>query len=558
MNLQLLRVHAARNVLFGGAIMNMTSEPTGAASLALEAFQALAQPIGLMDPSGALLANPAFAAMFGDHNGGLELPPGLAFVGPTSDRSSLGPFSRPDGRKFRLTVTPLSAGNLIAVEELVDEGDASRSIGKESESALPDRRTFRESLGRLLRERDKTQGASVLVIGLGRLKAIGTSLGSEAGKALLHLVADRLRSAIRSADRFGRIGDDEFAIFQVHPEQPQSAAALAERLVDLLGRAYLSFGHLIDLDVCIGVATIPGDGEDCGRLLDQAVLALSKAREDGPGQIRFFEASLYKQSAERLALEGDLRRALAMREFSLAYQPQFNLASGEVDGFEALLRWRHPKRGLVSPADFIPLAEDLGLITAIGEWVLRKACREAANWPDRMRVAVNVSAVQFRNAKLCDQVSATLAESGLDPCRLELEITEGVLLGDHASVLADLHGLRAMGVRVSMDDFGTGYSSLSYLHSFPFDKIKIDQSFVRGEIDEASSTAIIRAIAAMGKTLGMSTTAEGVETAEQLSRVASAGCTDIQGYLISRPIPPEEVASFLDSRKRNAAALAAE
>ncbi len=210
----------------------------------------------------------------------------------------------------------------------------------------------------------------------------------------------------------------------------------------------------------------------------------------------------------------------------------------------------------MSPLDFIPLAEELGLIGTIGEWVLRKACREAANWPDRLRVAVNVSAVQFRNANLCEQVSAALAESDLEPGRLELEITESVLLGDHASVLGELHKIKEMGVRVSMDDFGTGYSSLSYLHSFPFDKIKIDQSFVRGAINEANSTAIVRAIAVLGRSLGMTTTAEGVETHAQLNRVSEAGCTDIQGYLISRPLAPESVRSFLHSHKHSVATAA--
>jgi predicted signal transduction protein with EAL and GGDEF domain len=329
---------------------------------------------------------------------------------------------------------------------------------------------------------------------------------------------------------------------------------LAARLVDLLSRTYLADGHVINTDVSVGVSVIPAGGEDCDKILNNADLALSHARQDGLGRFRLFETAMDAQREARRSLAVDLRRALALRELTLAYQPQFNLGSEHITGFEALLRWRHPKRGFVSPADFIPLAEEIGLIAPIGEWVLRKACREAANWPDSLRVAVNVSAVQFRNTNLCEQVEAALADSGLDPGRLELEITESVLIGDHASVLSALHRLQEMGVRISMDDFGTGYSSLSYLHSFPFDKIKIDQSFVRGAINEASSTAIIRAIAVLGRSLGMTTTAEGVETDAQLNRVREAGCIDVQGYLISRPMPPENIELFLQSRKHSAAA----
>jgi EAL domain-containing protein (putative c-di-GMP-specific phosphodiesterase class I) len=264
-----------------------------------------------------------------------------------------------------------------------------------------------------------------------------------------------------------------------------------------------------------------------------------------------------EQMQARRSLELDLRRALAMRELKLVYQPQMSLSTKQITGFEALIRWHSPKRGLVSPADFVPLAEEIGVIVQIGEWVIRTACREAVGWPQPLDVSVNVSAVQFGSPSLVPAILSALAETGIEPCRLELEITESVLMKDQGAALGMLHKVRAAGVRISMDDFGTGYSSLSYLRSFPFDKIKIDQSFVRGNPDDPSSMAIVRAIAALGKALGMTTTAEGVETEEQLARVTADGCTDVQGYLISRPLAPELIGEFLQSHTDGAVASAA-
>ncbi|NJL07898.1 MAG: EAL domain-containing protein, partial [Methylacidiphilales bacterium] len=276
-----------------------------------------------------------------------------------------------------------------------------------------------------------------------------------------------------------------------------------------------------------------------------ADLALCRARDAGHGTFRFFEAAMDEQVQTRRRLELDLRRALAMREFVLLYQPQLNLASQEITGFEALLRWHSPRHGMVPPSVFIPLAEEFGLIGAIGEWIIRTACREAAGWQRPLSVAVNVSAAQFGTSSLVPVILSALGESGLDPHRLELEITESVLLGDDGSALDVLRMARRIGVRVSMDDFGTGYSSLSRLHSFPFDKIKIDQSFVRVEQTDTSATAIVRAIAALSRNLGMAIIAEGVETAEQFDRVAAAGCTDVQGYLISPPVPADRIADVV-------------
>jgi diguanylate cyclase (GGDEF)-like protein len=529
------------------------------ASVALDALNALKRPVGFVDHDGrAIVGNELFGMLFGDEDCEARLRSDLASADDFGDT----PFIERDGRTFKIEIARLAHGALVVADDisqqLIDQENAALAARTDPESGLGNRSMFCERLTEFLQDLDPTKdAAAVLAVSLYRFKTVNTSLGRNTAKALLRLVVERFRSALGTRDILARVSDEDFAIVQADPTQPQSATALATRLVDLLSRPYLVDGHLLHIGACAGICVIPADGADCDKIFNKVDLALSLAKQDGPGKFRFFEASADTQCEERRLLESDLRRALALRELSLDYQPQFNLSSKQITGFEALLRWRHPKRGFVSPADFIPLAEELGLITPIGEWVIRTACRDAANWPDRLSVAVNVSAVQFRSASLCDCVSEALVKSGIEPQRLELEITEGVLIGDHAAVLGELNRIREMGVRVSMDDFGTGYSSLSYLHSFPFDKLKIDQSFIRGAIDEASSTAIIRAIAALSQSLGMTTTAEGVETEEQLNRVTAAGCTDIQGYLISKPLPLESVRPFLQSQKQSAARTAA-
>ena len=528
------------------------------ASAALEALNTLQRAVGFVDRDGrVVVGNELFRVLFGAEPI-VYVRRHLASADDFGDLASRNPFVTRDGRAFKLEIARFAHGALVVADDisqqLIDRENAALAARTDPESGLGNRRMIRERLTELLQTLGPTKGAAaVLAISLDRFKLLNASLGGSTSKALLRLVVERFRSTLGSNDILARISDEEFAIVQADPTQPQSAKALATRLVDLLGRTYLVDGYLLQMGARIGICVLPADGADCDKILNNVDLALSRAKQDGQGRFQFFETSMDAQCVARRSLEVDLRRALALREFTLVYQPQFNLGLQQITGFEALLRWRHPKRGLVSPADFISLAEELGLITPIGEWVIQTACCEAVKWPDRLCVSVNVSAVQFRSPNLCDHVSAALAASGLDPGRLELEITESVLLGDHAAVLAELHRIRQMGVRISMDDFGTGYSSLSYLHSFPFDKIKIDQSFVRGVIAEVSSTAIIRAIAALGQSLGMTTTAEGVETEEQFDRVTAAGCTDIQGYLISRPLTPECVSDFLHSRKQSAA-----
>ncbi len=389
-------------------------------------------------------------------------------------------------------------------------------------------------------------GPALMMIDLDRFKAVNDTLGHPVGDAVLRVVAKRLQSVVRPADVLARLGGDEFALLTLAVPERDDLGRMAARIVDTLGRPYLIDGHLINIGASIGLAVAPDDGADYAQLLRSADLALYHAKQSGRGTFSFFKPEMDRRARARRALEIDLRRAMALREFELHYQPQIDLDTSSVVGFEALLRWRHPERGLVSPADFIPLAEEIGLIVPLGDWVMREACCEAMRWPAAVSVAVNVSSHQFGDtARLVDMIARSLELSGLPGRRLEIEITESVLLREDQLVLETLHRLRDMEVRVAMDDFGTGYSSLSQLHSFPFDKIKIDRSFVKDRGDVVSQNAIIRAITALGLSLGISTIAEGVETSDQLRRIRAEGCTSVQGYLFSKPVPAHEVAGVL-------------
>ncbi len=426
------------------------------------------------------------------------------------------------------------------------EAEAEAMARRDPLTGLPNRLLLRErlqeALGRLRRSRE---GCAVLLIDLDRFKPVNDTLGHPMGDALLKKVADRLRSTVRPTDTVARIGGDEFVILQTGVREASDTQALARRLVDLVGRTYMVDGHLLTIGASVGVALAPGDGSEADTLLKNADLALYRAKLDGRATYRFFEPEMDARMQARRRLELDMRQALARREFQLHYQPQLQLEGNRLVGCEALIRWQHPVRGTVSPLDFIPLAEEIGLIVPIGEWVMRQACRDAVTWPAPLSVAVNVSPAQFKSERLVEMVMSALAASGLPATRLEVEITEGVLLQESERTLQTLHRLRELGVRVSMDDFGTGYSSLSYLRSFPFDKIKIDRSFVSDLSSNRDGEAIIRAIAGLGKSLGMTTVAEGVETPDQLERIRAEGCTDVQGYLISRPISAAEVLKFL-------------
>ncbi|GAC1339414.1 MAG: hypothetical protein NVSMB18_07600 [Acetobacteraceae bacterium] len=423
-------------------------------------------------------------------------------------------------------------------------------------TGLPDRIWFYERLGALLGKARAAAPVAVMMIDLDRFKSVNESYGRGVGDALLQVVAKRLRSAVREGDVLCRLGGDEFAIGL---PSPTPAETMAARLVDLLSRPYLVEGQLAVIGASIGIAVGPANGTDPEALLQAAELAMYQAKEDGRSAVRVFDQGMDRRARDHNALVDDLRRALPLQQLELYYQPQTKLSSGRLVGFEALLRWNHPEHGLVPPDRFIPIAEETGLIVPIGEWVLRTACAEAASWPEELTVAVNVSPRQFKERdRLPQAVQAALAASALPPQRLELEITETALIGGQSDALEALTTVRALGVRVSMDDFGTGYSSLSQLRSFPFDKLKIDRSFLRDIAENSESLAVVRAITALGASLGMTTTAEGVETAEQAAIIRADGCTDMQGYLVSRPVPRSAVAGLIDRLGANATQLGAE
>ncbi len=522
-----------------------------AAELALRAFMSMDRAVAIVGPDGKLLQpNIVFAKLFGDN----ELIDRInreacAHNGKTDRQITLS-----DGRAFWVETIPMDDGWLVSAYDMTERSAKARC---DTLTQLGNRLKFHEQLNELLVKPDRMpETAAMLVIDLDRFKAINESLGRTIGGELLRQVAKRICSVLGRDDIVARLGGDKFAIVQVGQPQPLSAAYLAGRLLDLIGGSYMVEDQLIVTEACIGIALLPAGPTDSEQLLKNADLALHRAKSDGAGSCRFFDQAMDERMRYRRKLEADLRRALALGELALEYQPQYNLRLDAVTGFEALLRWQSPTRGTVSPLEFIPIAEDIGIIASIGEWVLRTACRQAGRWPDSCTVSVNVSALQFGNPNLVTTILSALAESGLDPWRLEIEITESVMLDARGTALAILQTLRGIGVRVALDDFGIGYSSLGYLRSFPFDRIKIDQSFVRGASNDPVDHAIVRAIASLGQSLGMATVAEGVETDEQLARIAADGCTDVQGYLISRPMAPEQIDGFLSSRNETAACKA--
>jgi diguanylate cyclase (GGDEF)-like protein len=410
---------------------------------------------------------------------------------------------------------------------------------------LPNRILFREELDDGLMRAHRDEALAVLCLDLDNFKAVNDTLGHPVGDALLKVVAERLAECIGETDTVARLGGDEFAIVQTGAAQPVAATVLAQQLIETIAAPYEIDGHSVVIGTSIGIAIAPNDGSDPDAILKNADLALYRAKAEGRGNYRFFETAMDASMQVRRRLELDLRSALALDQFELMYQPLVDLTTAEIKGFEALLRWRHPVRGLVSPGEFIPLAEEIGLIGPIGAWVLRRACAEAATWPGHLSVAVNLSPAQFTGKGLVLDVVTALGASLLAPRRLELEITEAVLLHDTDATLATLTHLKELGVSISMDDFGTGYSSLSYLRKFPFDKIKIDQSFIRDLAVRPESMAIVRAVAGLGRSLGISTTAEGVETIDQLKTVKAEGCTQVQGFLLSRPLAASDVPRVL-------------
>jgi diguanylate cyclase (GGDEF)-like protein/PAS domain S-box-containing protein len=419
-------------------------------------------------------------------------------------------------------------------------------------TGLPNRVLLNEELEHAIARGRRGELVAAHLLDLDHFKTVNDTLGHPAGDKLLQMVAERLGPLVRESDTVARMGGDEFAVVQVGIEEPADAASLALRIIDAVGAPYEIESQLVVIGVTVGIAIGPDDGDSPAQLMRNADLALYRAKGDGRATFRFFEREMDAQMQERHALERELRKALAAEQFELYYQPIVDLASNDISGFEALLRWRHPERGLVPPNTFISLAEEIGLIVPIGEWVIRQACAAAGKWPDDLRVAVNLSPLQFRNPGLLQLVVSALAGSGLRPDRLELEITETVLLQEGEATLNTLYRLRELGIRIAMDDFGTGYSSLSYLQSFPFDKIKIDRSFIRDIVDSTGSLNIVRAVAALAQGLGITATAEGVETEEQLERIKAEGCNEMQGFLFGAPMPAEDIERvFLAPRRRN-------
>jgi len=464
----------------------------------------------------------------------------------------------PDGRVISIVNTRMSDGGWVSThKDVTEQCRAEQRIahmaGHDALTGLPNRLLFREGMEQALAAPDRDNSVAVLSIDLDCFKEVNDTHGHPAGDALLRGVADRLRRCVGDG-MVARLGGDEFAMIRVGAQSAEDVVLLAERILKTLGEPMKVEGHDIRVGSSIGIAIAPAHGDDPDELLKHADTALYRAKADGRRTFRLFEPEMNIQALARRSLEADLRGALDRGEFELHYQPFVNVLSNQVTGFEALIRWNHRDKGLIPPADFIPLAEETGLINPIGDWVLRQACMDAADWPAGLQIAVNLSPVQLRNRALPRLVILALAAARLDPKRLELEITETALLKDDEALLASLHHLRALGVRIAMDDFGTGYSSLKYLRSFPFDKIKIDRSFVNELGVRLDSAAIVRAVAELGRSLAMTTTAEGVETEAQLAHLKHEGCTEVQGYLFSRPRPAGELASLISTLEKRLAA----
>jgi diguanylate cyclase (GGDEF)-like protein/PAS domain S-box-containing protein len=450
---------------------------------------------------------------------------------------------------------------LVAVVDVTERKQAEARIAymahHDALTDLPNRVLFHERLNELLtRVQRSGENLAVHCLDLDHFKGVNDTLGHPIGDELLKTVAQRLGKCLRESDLVARLGGDEFAVVQWPVDNPNEASAMANKLIEVVSKPYEVLGHECVIGASIGIALAPDDGDSADVLLRNADMALYRAKAEGRGTAHFFEPEMDRRIQMRRMLELDLRKAFANGELELYYQPLINLTTNTISGFEALLRWRHAERGMVPPLEFIPLAEEIGLIVPLGEWVLRTACAEAARWSGELKVAVNLSPAQFRNRGVVKAVLTALAYSRLPPHRLELEITESVLLGETDANLATLHQLREIGVHISMDDFGTGYSSLSYLRSFPFDKIKIDRSFVSELAERPDCLAIIRAVAGLGISLGIATTAEGIETNEQLERVRAEGCTEVQGYLFSAPRPASEIPGLIRAEQAKVAAVA--
>ncbi|WP_414645579.1 putative bifunctional diguanylate cyclase/phosphodiesterase [Bradyrhizobium sp. 6(2017)] len=467
----------------------------------------------------------------------------------------------PGGRAIEIVNKPLPGGGWVAtIEDVTERTRTENRIAYmahyDALTDLPNRVLFRERLERALKALRPDEQLAVMYIDVDEFKSVNDALGHQIGDELLRAIADRLRSCLAEGDVAARLGGDEFAVIQTAIRDQTQTMQLLAAIYQAIRQPVDCSGHLITTDASIGIAVAPADGLDLDQLLRNADLALYGAKSDGRRTYRFFETGMDARAKARRSLELELRQAIADGSFELHYQPLLHLEDSRVSCCEALLRWRHPERGMISPADFIPVAEDTGLINDIGHWVLNTACREAVNWPEHIHVAVNVSPIQFKSQTLALNVAAALAASGLAPSRLELEITEAVLIRDDEAALDILHQLRELGVRIALDDFGTGYSSLSYLQRFPFDKIKIDRAFIKDLAGAGASSTIVQAVVNIATASDMTTTAEGVETEQQRNMLRILGCTEMQGYLFSRPVPAADVRKLLSSHREKAVSVA--
>jgi diguanylate cyclase (GGDEF)-like protein/PAS domain S-box-containing protein len=467
-----------------------------------------------------------------------------------------------DGRVFSITHRPMENGGSLAT--FLDVTARRRTEARieymathDTLTGLPNRAQFRADTESAIDLRsDNDNGPAIVMLDIDNFKTINDTMGLPTGDALLCALAGRVKSCLPKNCIAARLGGDEFGILQTDALQPDAAIALAKDLMVLLAEPLDLDGVQVKVRASIGIAMANEKTTNADELLKNADLALNRAKTEGRATYRVFDPEMAKSANLRRQMEVDLREAVVADRFELHYQPIMNIRQGGVAACEALLRWNDPKRGLIPPMEFIPLAEEIGLIGEIGEMVLRKACIEAMSWSSDIKVSVNVSPLQFNSRDLMADVAGALAASGLSPYRLDLEITESVLLAHTEDVLETLHRLRAMGVQISMDDFGTGYSSLNYLRRFPFDKIKIDKSFVRDVDSSEDATVIVRAVTSIAGSLGMITTAEGIETLEQLERVRAGGCAEAQGYLFCRPLPAAKLRPMLDELALDTRAVA--
>ena len=456
-----------------------------------------------------------------------------------------------NGRTIMMQHHPMKDGGWVSTHEDITEQRQNeariRHLARhDALTDLPNRIEFLEQMSKTEAGLSRGEMAAVLYIDLDHFKEVNDTLGHAVGDEVIKQASARLWGTTRETDVLARLGGDEFALLMRPIDNGEAAAKVADRIIKAISAPMHIGGQQIEIGVSVGIAVGPGDGVKTDTLVKNADLALYKAKSEGRSTYHFFETGMDADLQQRRSIEAGLRLALQRNELRLMFQPLLGLAENRVTCVEALLRWDHQGR-TISPVEFIPIAEETGLIVAIGEWVLREACKTAATWPSDVRIAVNLSPIQFRSKDLVTQVKAALSEARLSPKRLELEITESLLLAENDTNLQALHDLRTMGVRISMDDFGTGYSSLSYLRSFPFDKIKIDRSFMRDLTTRSDSQAIIKAVIGLGQSLGMTTTAEGVETADQLEMVRQHGATEVQGFLFSPPLPAAALANLLHS-----------